>query len=107
MFLTDAVKSWKLLFSVMENAVFLCKSKLSTGHSTVPGKLNSQSTRRFAGHLLQGVGGNVTSNFPLLNRSNKFGCLSPVSSGPLYLVPNNEILSLVFGSLFRKRCEVQ
>jgi len=49
----------------------------------------------------------VTLHFALTNKSEEFGFLSPVSSGLLFLVVNNEILSIVFGSLFRKRWEVQ
>lgn len=46
----------------------------------ISGKLNSQSTRRvLLVFYFGGVGGNVTLNFALMNKNNKFGFLSPVS----------------------------
>lgn len=72
------------------------------------GKLNSQTIRTVLLVLyIGGLGGNATLNCALMNKSTDFGFLSLMSSGLLYLVPNNVIFSLVFGSLFRKRLEVQ
>lgn len=92
---------------VMETIV-LWNSEGSRGHSTIFGKLNSQSIWTvLLVFYFGGLGGSAALNYALMNKSSKFGFLSPVLSGLLYLVPNNEMFSLVFGSLFRKRLEVQ
>lgn len=82
----------------MENIVW--KSEGSRGHKTIFGKLNSQSIRTaLLVFYFRGLGGNATLNYALMKKSTKFGFLSPMSNGLLYLEPKREILISVWQSI--------